>query len=323
MTLRSARSESSASQGQQEKSIVWLPGLCSDRARSETMSAKREQTELKLAKWPFLLGDALLLAAAYVVCSQSTRPMGLWQVGLVVLCVAGGACLSITPFLLEYRVLARLAEAWAPTAAVEQLQEPETEAAEITAGQAQGHEAHEEEQEEVSKTAAATEGIAGSMGAEVQGSTELMQPINDSEKASLLLEVEKLRRQEGDWLQVLVRMLDHVYALEVGALRSGQPNLIEQVSNFQDACRDVARRIGLKPFIAEPGERFDAQRHQRDDGEDPAPAEATVAETIATGYTFQGRLLRPALVRLVKSAGAESAEGQMGDILPGRPQPQE
>ena len=89
-----------------------------------------------------------------------------------------------------------------------------------------------------------------------------MQRANDSERATLRLEVEKLRRAEADWLQVLVRMLDHVYALHQGALRSGQPMLIEQVGNFQNACRDAARRVGLTPFTANEAEPFDAQRHQ-------------------------------------------------------------
>jgi len=266
----------------------------------------REHTELNLVKWPFLLGDALMLAAAYLIYGQSTRPMGFWEVGLVVLCVAGGACLSITPFLLEYWVAARLADARGLTPAVEQLQKLESVAAQITAATGRW----QSMQEEASKAAAAAQGTPERMGAAAQGFTEITPRINDNEKSNVRLEVEKLRRQEGEWLQVLVRMLDHVYALQVGALHSGQPNLIEQLSNFQNACRDAARRIGLTSFLAEPAECFDAQRHQRVDGEGPVPAEAIVADTIATGYTFQGCLLRPALVRLVKSAGAESAEEQ-------------
>jgi hypothetical protein len=59
--------------------------------------------------------------------------------------------------------------------------------------------------------------------------------------------------------------------------------------------------VGLAPFAAGPAETFDAQRHQVADGNSEPPADAVVAETLATGYTFQGRLLRPALVRLQKS----------------------
>ena len=123
------------------------------------------------------------------------------------------------------------------------------------------------------------------------------QKMHDNEKAMLRLEVEKLRRAEGEWLQIMVRMLDHVYALFHAAERSGQENLISQVGHFQNACRDTARRIGLVPFTATADEPFDAQRHKWADGEKPANG-AIVAETVATGFTFQSRLVRPALVRL-------------------------
>ena len=140
------------------------------------------------------------------------------------------------------------------------------------------------------------------MTSEVKSFTEFMQQANDKERATLRLEVEKLRRAEADWLQVLVHTLDHVFALHQGALRSGQPALAEQVGNFQNACRDVARRVGLTPFAAKEADPFDAQRHQLvEEGVTP-PADAVVADTVAAGYTFQGRLIRPALVRLRETA---------------------
>ena len=162
-------------------------------------------------------------------------------------------------------------------------------------------------QDQADKTATAAREIAERMTAEVKAFTEFMQRANDSERATLRLEVEKLRRAEADWLQVLVRMLDHVFALHQGALRSGQPALIEQVGNFQNACRDAARRVGLTPFAANEAEPFDAQRHQLvEEGATPPP-DAVVAETIAAGYTFQGRLVRPALVRLRETPAAVAA----------------
>ena len=114
-------------------------------------------------------------------------------------------------------------------------------------------------------------------------------------------------------MHVLVRMLDHVYALHVGAMRSGQPNLIAQLDQFQHACRDAARRIGLTPFAANPADLFDAERHQLLDTKQAPPAGAKIAETVATGYTFQGRLLRPALVRLQETNGHTAEPIQESD----------
>jgi molecular chaperone GrpE (heat shock protein) len=263
-----------------------------------------EQNELHLAKWPFFFGDALLLGAGGFVFWESTRPMGLWQMVFVIVCAAGGACLSILPFLLEYRVWVKLAEARRLASVVEQLGELESLAAQISGATGQWQTAHEE----AGKTTAAAQAIAERMGAEVKAFTDFMQQVNEGERATLRLEVDKLRRAESDWLQVLVRMLDHVYALYFAALRSGNTQLIDQLGHFQNACRDAARRVGLTPFLAAAAEPFDGQRHQVAEGKGAPPPGSVVAETVATGYTFQGRLLRPALVRLDKNGKEPASE---------------
>ena len=55
--------------------------------------------------------------------------------------------------------------------------------------------------------------------------------------------------------------------------------------------------MGLVPFSAAPADKFDAQKHRAHAVDNP-PADALVAETLAPGMTYQGRLVRPALVRL-------------------------
>jgi molecular chaperone GrpE (heat shock protein) len=254
----------------------------------------------KLAKWPFFLGDALLLGMAGFIAIQSGFALGHWELGFVVLCVIAGALLGIAPFLLEYDALVKLAETGALTTVVDQLRNLEGIASQISGATGRWQEA----QDQADKTAGAAREIAERMTAEVQAFTEFMHKANDSERANLRLEVDKLRRAEAEWLQVLVRIMDHVFALHQGALRSGQPGLIEQLTHFQNACRDVVRRVGLAPFSANKAELFDPQRHQLPDAvAKPAP-DAVVTETIATGYTFQGRLIRPALVNLSETPAA-------------------
>ena len=152
--------------------------------------------------------------------------------------------------------------------------------------------------------------ITERMAAEVRDFTGFMQKINEGEKSTLRLEAEKLRRAETDWLQVLVHVLDHVHALHTGAARSGQPRLVEQLTHFQNACRDAARRVGLLAFAASPGEKFDTQRHQSANGDKTPPAGAVIAEALAPGYTLQGRLVRPALVRVTGDGSSETAPTQ-------------
>jgi molecular chaperone GrpE (heat shock protein) len=95
----------------------------------------------------------------------------------------------------------------------------------------------------------------------------------------------------------MVRILDHIFALHVAAIRSNQPKVAEQIGQFQNACRGTVRRVGLTAFLGDPEAPFDAERFQIADGKKPFDG-AVVAETIAAGYTFQGKMVRPALVKL-------------------------
>ncbi len=245
-------------------------------------------------KWPFLLGDALLLAAAYFLIQQAPHPIGRWEIVTAAACCALGAVLGAMPFILDYRAIVKVIEASALGSIAEKIQNLEKLAAQINTATNEWTTA----QTQAEKTAAGAKEISDKMAAEVREFSEFMQKMSDSEKAALRLEIEKFRRGEGEWLQVLVRILDHVFALHAAAARSGQPKLAEQIANFQNACRDAARRIGLVPFNAEPDEPFNVERHQAVGTEEKPSAGAVVAETVGVGFTFQGRLLRPALVRL-------------------------
>jgi molecular chaperone GrpE (heat shock protein) len=262
-------------------------------------------TEIKLPKWPFLCGDAILVGVAAFITWQSTAPLGHWEIALALLSCIAGAVLLITPFLLEYQAVVRLSEAENLTSAADQLKNLELLAVQISAATAQWQMV----QELSGKTVGTAKEIAERMAAETSSFTEFVQKANDAEKANLRLEVEKLRRSEGDWLQVAVRQLDHIYALHQAGLRSGQRALIEQLGHFQTACRDVARRIGLVPVTPAVNDDFNPQLHQLADADAKPQAGAKINEIIATGYTFQGRPLRPALVTL----HAEDSSGKSAD----------
>jgi len=252
-----------------------------------------------LRKWPFLAGDVLLLCTAAFVVWQRRSPLTLWECVLCAVAVALGALLCVTPFVLEYRALMKLSETETLAGTLKQLQDLKAVASNISAATAQWQGV----QDLSGQTVSTAKDIAAQMVAEAAAFRDFLKKANDSEKAMLQLEAEKLRRAQGDWLQVVVRMLDHAFALHQAAVRSGKPEVIAQIGSFQEACRDIVRRIGLVPFEAAPGEAFDAARHRPLDDQKAPPPDAQVCETIAVGYTFQGQPLRPALVN-VKSPGA-------------------
>jgi molecular chaperone GrpE (heat shock protein) len=263
-----------------------------------------DQSEPKVNKLPFFLADALILGAAFFIYNQSPRPLSLGSMALIVASTASAALLGVWPFVLEYKSRTKVAEAEALTTVAEQIKNLEAVGAKISGATSQWQSV----QDLSAETARAAKEVTDRMASEAKGFAEFMQRINDTEKANLRLEVDKLRRAEIEWMQVLVRMLDHVYALHQAAVRSRQSHVIEQVSHFQNACRDAARRVGLAPYVAADSETFDAQRHQVVEGQPEKPEGKAIAETLASGYTFQGRVVRPALVRVhANGSGAPEA----------------
>jgi molecular chaperone GrpE (heat shock protein) len=265
-----------------------------------------EAPEWKIPKWPFLLANAVLLLAAAAVIYQAAHPISQTHIFISIGCVALGALLGCLPYILDYRATGKLIEVNAVGTVAGQLHDLKAYAEQISAATGQWALVQEATKGNTEKTVAAAAEIAGRITEEIRDFNEFQIKLNDTEKGALRLEVEKLRRAEGEWLQVVARILDHIFALHNAAARSGQPELAEQIGQFQNACRDAARRVGVTPFTATPEEKFDAQKHRVHGVENP-PAEAVVAETLAPGMTFQGRLIRPALVRLHDASAPAAA----------------
>jgi len=247
-----------------------------------------------LSKWPFLLADALLLVLAAVFAFRGPGPISLWQGVLCLAATAVGGWFCVLPFIKEHAAALQLSEADALASTVVQIGNLEQIKQQITnaTGQWQGI------QDQSAQTVAAAKEVSDRMKAELEEFCAFLQKAHDTEKNHLKLEVEKLRRGERDWLQATVLMLDHVHALHTAAVRSGQPTLVAQLDQFQFACRDSVRRLGLNPFAPALHERFDAQAHQLDNEETIIEGESEISEVLAVGYTFQGQLVRRALVRV-------------------------
>ncbi len=276
-------------------------------------------SEWKISKWPFLASNAVLLGVAAAVLLKAAHPVAQTEILIATGCVALGALLGCLPFILEYRAVKKLIEVNAVTTVAEQLHNLKTFSAQIAAATGQWAQVQETTRGNTDKTVTAAAEIAARMATEIREFNEFQTKLNDTEKGALRLEVDKLRRTEGEWLQVVARILDNVFALHNAAVRSGQPELAENIGNFQNACRDAARRVGLVPFGAAAGEKFDAQKHRAHGVENP-PAEAIIAEALAPGFSFQGRPLRPALVRLQEAeAPAEIVEKNEPETAPAAP----
>jgi molecular chaperone GrpE (heat shock protein) len=272
----------------------------------------RETTAPRLPHLPFFVGDALLLGTAALIGWQAPEPWSVRVMVLVACCVAGAALFGIAPFLLEYRSLVKLSAVDALDSAIGSIRQLETVGAQITSATNLWNNVHEQAE----KTSGTAKSIAEHMTRELKEFTAFMERANDNEKSTLRLEVDKLRRAEAEYVQVVVRMLDHVFALHQGAQRSGQQNVAQQVGRFQLACCDAARRVGLAPFTPGENEPFNPERHKPLDSKTKPPSDAVVSETVATGYTYQGRILRPALVKLRGNGSPDQAQTDSQEQLP-------
>jgi molecular chaperone GrpE (heat shock protein) len=243
-------------------------------------------------KLPFYIADVFLLGVAAWIVFKCPNPFQPWPLAALVVCAAAGAWVSITPFLRQHETDVQFADSDKLTSAVEQINNLRTFTNQISFATAQWQVV----QEQSAKTVTTAREIADRIKAESKEFTDFIQKASDSEKAHLRLEVEKMRRGEGEWLHVLVRVLDHVYALYLAGVHSGQANLIEQLSQFQNACRDAARRVGLTAFEPRANDPYNEKTHQLTDSEKQPVAGARIAQTVAPGFTFQGQMIRQAVV---------------------------
>ncbi len=247
-----------------------------------------------LPKWPFILADVLLLVACAWVINLALPSKAYAIVAVAIVGWMFGAWVCVLPWLKEFQAECKLSESENLTSALEQIQKLEEVGARVQAATATWQSAHDA----ATRVTASAKEIEEKVRADSKEFMEFAERINNDEKQHLRLEVEKLRRNEGEWLQVAARMLDHTFAITVAAHRSGQPNLAAQMNNFQNACRDAARRVGLVPFHPNTGDAYDERSQQLEDANAKPEEGAVVSDILATGYTFQGQLLRKALVRI-------------------------
>ena len=256
-----------------------------------------ERRPVKLAKWPFYLADLVLSGIIVFVLYQLGTFEGTTEMVIVAACLVAAtvaAWISIIPWMKEHDAAVQLNDSSNLKSSLEQIKSVEKVADLVRQSNLQWQSI----QDASARTIATAGEITDRMKTEADEFMKFLAQAHDQERAGLRLEVEKMRRMEGDWIKVAVQMLDHTYALYRAAERSGQRNVIAQLSQFQNACRAVVRRMGLAPFTPGAGDLFDARAHQLPDAKQTIPEGAKISEVLASGFTYQGQLLRRALVML-------------------------
>jgi molecular chaperone GrpE (heat shock protein) len=279
-----------------------------------------EQEAPRAAKWPFLLGDLSLIAAAGGVAwlAHSGRiPWSLPVAGIITGAVAIGAWILVTPFLRDQEAELRLTEHEGLADTLQQIQQLERVAVSIASGAsnlAAG-------QQSLQRAEAAAGALVQQLGTERKSFAEALQRTQDQEKQTLKLELDKLRRGEEETLRVVCHLLDHNYAIYQASQRSSQPGVAQQLSQYRAACLDAVRRLGIVAHEATTGEMFNADFHQTLDGSVPSP-ESRISGTLACGYTVRGSMVRPIIVSVegtTQVAPSQPVEGSNPDFDAGTP----
>ena len=264
-------------------------------------------------KVPFVIGDLVLVGVAgWILVGSEYQPVG-WNLALMIACVGLGVVISVLPFLAEFRAECRRFDANAFHSTLEQIQQLEAVGELVQEATGQWRDV----QEHCEAAVQSASEVAAKSQAETDRLIEITQKADTRERDHLRLEVEKQRRGEREWLEVLVGVMDHVFALHRAAVRSGQEKLIKQIDGFRAACLDICRRVGLSQYIVEPGEAFDPKIHKLLKGGE-APAGGVIAETLAPGFSYQGQPIRHPMVALVtgQQAMPEEAPTQESESEP-------
>jgi molecular chaperone GrpE (heat shock protein) len=260
-----------------------------------------------LPRWPFFLADGLFLALSVTITFFADKPLVAWQVVALFICVSAAAFCGIFPFLKEYMLQSKLLEINELSSTVDQISRLEELGKYINSATNQW----ENVQEHSSETIKAANAVYEQMLQESEKFADLMKSADDKEKRQLKVEVDKLRRMERDWLELTVHVLDHVHGLYIASIKSGHNKYMNQVTQFRNACLDIARRVGLAPFMANASDSFDPNVHQQADPKAPLSPKATIEEVIVPGYTYQGRLLRKVTVTTAsKKPSAASSQSK-------------
>jgi molecular chaperone GrpE (heat shock protein) len=248
----------------------------------------------QMKKWPFLVADAVAFLGCYLIYTRGSGPWGNGEMAAFIVCGSLGMFFLCFPFYQEYRLDARFAEADQLARVTEFM----TQLGKVKNGVTIATAHLETAQDYAEKTIEASKEIAERMTDEAKAFADFMAKANDTEKAHLELEVEKLKRGESEWIKTLMTTLDETFRLCDAASRSGNTLVVETLTKFQSVCRAAAGRVGLVAFEPEFGEPFDSEKHVVADSEAVAPEGARVGGTVAPGYTYMRRTLRPAAVEL-------------------------
>ena len=154
-------------------------------------------------KWPFFLGDGILLVVACLIGLLAPSPLSATELSLIFGCVALGAVLAVLPALLDSAAAQREAEAALQLKLAEQNTKLQHAAETLASIAGQLKSAHEA----TARAVHTAENLPYRLQEKIAEFTTALQERDDEEKASMAKELEALRDAEGDRLTALAEKI--------------------------------------------------------------------------------------------------------------------
>lgn len=115
-----------------------------------------------------------------------------------------------------------------------------------------------------------------------------------------------IRLGNEELIRDMVNVLD---SFELGMVAmKGNESAEKGFQMIRSQCEEVLRRYGLEKVSAKEGETFDPSRHEAVEEIVTSFPPNTVTEVVSAGYTLNGRMIRPAKVKISK--GPENNQQQ-------------
>ena len=143
----------------------------------------KQVSDWTIPKWPFLAGNAVLIAVAAAVIYQAAHPITEMEIIIATASVALGALFGCLPFILEYRATKKLIEINAVSTVAERLGDLKQFAAQIATATGQWALVQETTKGHAEKTVAAAAEITERMTAEIREFNEFQVKLNRKRRA--------------------------------------------------------------------------------------------------------------------------------------------
>ncbi len=251
-------------------------------------------------KWPYFLGDALLLAVACFVAATAETPLSAPALSVVFGCVALGSVLAALPYLLDFLATQREAELEFQQKLEVQNQRllHAVETLASTSGQLKS--AHEA----ATRAVHAADTLPYRLQEKIAEFTAQLQERDDEDKAAMAKELETLRDAEGQRLGALVGTIQSATKEFAAFEREARAALADARREATEAAPAIAAALGAATTRAEAALNQSATHAQNA----IAATENRARETFASAEAIADRILE-------RTAALRAAEQDLAAAL--------